>query len=196
MKIFKTNLSCKFFFPQAEIKVCYLVEMQKSCCSYSVCEDFIVPVLNLSSSMYLCVCVYKICTFSVGNWANPLILHMCPHFIWIYMLTYMKIQYIYYRVFENKNCFFFFTKLRSSSCPLWLPVVNTRHLNSWLATPYPQAQNAATIFTLKPCSLFGWHFKWQNEGMGLSLKTMVGQLWRTCQEKIHFFWKTLYQNCK
>ena len=106
MKIFKTNLSCKFFFPQAEIKVCYLVEMQKSCCSYSVCEDFIVPVLNLSSSMYLCVCVYKICTFSVGNWTNPLILHMCPHFIWIYMLTYMKIQYIYYRVFEKKFVFF------------------------------------------------------------------------------------------
>ena len=37
--------------------------MQKSCCSYSVCEDFIVPVLNLSSSMYLCVCVQNLYIF-------------------------------------------------------------------------------------------------------------------------------------
>ena len=44
---------------------------------------------------------------------------MCPHFIWIYMLTYMKIQYIYYRVFENKNCFFFLHKIKI----LFLPFV-------------------------------------------------------------------------
>ena len=118
MKIFKTNLSCKFFFPQAEIKVCYLVEMQKSCCSYSVCEDFIVPVLNLSSSMYLCVCVQNLYIFCRQLNKPSYFTHVSPFYLNLHAYIHENTVHILQGIRE-KNCFFFLHKIKI----LFLPFV-------------------------------------------------------------------------